>query len=62
MPSVRPQVDVSFPENLVTGDDAPGWMETVGNLFPLRPFVSSIQDSFNPFVPAPASSNIIPLP
>lgn len=39
---------------IVTGDDAPGWMTTVGNLFPLRPFVESIQDSFNPFVPAPA--------
>lgn len=39
---------------IATGDDAPGWMTTVGNLFPLRPFVSSLQDSFNPFVPAPA--------
>lgn len=39
---------------IVTGDDAPGWMTTVGNLFPLRPFVVSIQDSFNPFVEAPA--------
>jgi ABC-2 type transport system permease protein len=37
-----------------TGDDAPGWIETVGNLFPLRPFVDSIQDSFNPFVDPPA--------
>ena len=39
---------------IVTGDDAPGWMTTVGNLFPLRPFVVSIQDSFNPFIEAPA--------
>ncbi|MAT03775.1 MAG: hypothetical protein CL424_01855 [Acidimicrobiaceae bacterium] len=39
---------------IATGDDAPGWMTTVGNLFPLRPFVVSIQDAFNPFVDAPA--------
>ena len=39
---------------IVTGDDAPGWMTTVGDLFPLRPFVVAIQDSFNPFVEAPA--------
>lgn len=39
---------------IATGDDAPQWMTTVGNLFPLRPFVVSIQASFNPFVEAPA--------
>lgn len=39
---------------IVTGDDAPGWMTTVGNFFPLRPFVESFQDAFNPFVEAPA--------
>lgn len=47
---------LSFISNvfIATGDDAPGWMETIGNLFPLRPFVVSIQDAFNPFVAAPA--------
>jgi ABC-2 type transport system permease protein len=47
---------LSFISNvfIATGDDAPEWMTTVGNLFPLRPFVVGIQDSFNPFVPAPA--------
>jgi ABC-2 type transport system permease protein len=47
---------LSFISNvfIATGDDAPEWMTTVGNLFPLRPFVVSIQDSFNPFVEAPA--------
>jgi ABC-2 type transport system permease protein len=39
---------------IVSGDDAPGWMSTVGNVFPLRPFVLSIQDAFNPFVDPPA--------
>ena len=41
---------------IVTGDDAPGWMVTLGDIFPLKPFVESIQDSFNPFVEAPAIS------
>jgi ABC-2 type transport system permease protein len=41
---------------IVSGDDAPVWMETIGNLFPLRPFVESFQDAFNPFVEAPAMS------
>jgi ABC-2 type transport system permease protein len=47
---------LSFISNvfIATGDDAPAWMTTIANLFPLRPFVTSIQDSFNPFVPAPA--------
>lgn len=41
---------------IVTGEDAPTWMTTVGNFFPLRPFVESFQDAFNPFVDAPAMS------
>lgn len=41
---------------IVTGDDAPGWMVTLGDIFPLKPFVEGIQDSFNPFVEAPAIS------
>lgn len=41
---------------IVTGEDAPGWMTTVGNFFPLRPFVESFQDAFNPAVDAPAMS------
>lgn len=41
---------------IVTGDDAPAWMTTIGNFFPLRPFVESFQDAFNPFVEAPAMS------
>ncbi|MGA1051710.1 MAG: ABC transporter permease [Ilumatobacteraceae bacterium] len=38
---------------IVTGDDTPSWMTTVGNFFPLRPFVESFQDAFNPYVDAP---------
>jgi ABC-2 type transport system permease protein len=41
---------------IVTGEDAPAWMTTIGNFFPLRPFVESFQDAFNPFVDAPAMS------
>lgn len=39
-----------------TGDDAPQWIQTIGNLFPLKPFVESIQDAFNPAIAAPAIS------
>ena len=39
-----------------TGDDAPDWLETIGDIFPLKPFVEMIQDAFNPFVEAPAIS------
>lgn len=38
---------------IVTGEDAPTWLTTVGNVFPLRPFVESFQDALNPFVDAP---------
>ena len=38
----------------VPTEDAPAWIETVANLFPLRPFVESFQDCFTPFVEAPA--------
>jgi ABC-2 type transport system permease protein len=39
-----------------TGDDAPDWLETIGDIFPLKPFVEMIQDAFNPFVEAPGIS------
>ena len=39
---------------IIAGEDAPGWMTTIGNFFPLRPFVESFQDAFNPYVEAPA--------
>ena len=39
-----------------TDDDAPAWLDTLGNIFPLKPFAESFQDAFNPYVAAPAIS------
>jgi ABC-2 type transport system permease protein len=35
-------------------DDAPRWIEVLGAIFPLKPFVESFQDCFTPFVEPPA--------
>lgn len=35
-------------------ENTPAWLETLGDIFPLKPFVESFQDSFNPLVEAPA--------
>ena len=35
-------------------DDAPRWLEIVGDVFPLKPFVESFQACFNPTVAPPA--------
>ncbi len=35
-------------------DDAPRWLEVVGDVFPLKPFVESFQACFNPTISAPA--------
>lgn len=35
-------------------DDAPGWLKTVGKIFPLRPFGEAMQNVFNPLVAAPS--------
>ena len=46
---------LAFVSNVfIVTDDAPGWMETIGDVFPLKPFVESFQDAFNPFVDPPA--------
>jgi ABC-2 type transport system permease protein len=37
---------------VVTSDE--GFLSTIANLFPLKPFVNAFQDCFNPFVDAPA--------
>lgn len=34
-------------------EDPPRWLEIVGDIFPLKPFVVAFQDTFNPFVDAP---------
>ena len=38
----------------VVSEDAPDWIETIGNIFPLKPFVNAFQDCFNPLIDAPA--------
>ena len=35
-------------------EDPPGWLRTLGDILPLKPFVQSFQDAFNPAVDAPA--------
>jgi ABC-2 type transport system permease protein len=46
---------LAFVSNVfIVTEDSPGWMEAVGDFFPLKPFVESFQDAFNPFVEAPA--------
>lgn len=34
-------------------DDPPRWLDLVGDIFPLKPFVNSFQNTLNPFVDAP---------
>lgn len=40
----------------VVVNDPPRWLEVLGNVFPLKPFVNAFQDCFTPFVEAPAFS------
>lgn len=35
-------------------EDPPRWLELVGDVFPLKPFASAVQDAVNPTVDAPA--------
>jgi ABC-2 type transport system permease protein len=35
-------------------EDPPPWLDTLGDVLPLKPFAQSFQDAFNPSVPAPA--------
>jgi ABC-2 type transport system permease protein len=35
-------------------DNPPRWIEIIGNIFPLKPFVQAFQDCFSPFVDPPA--------
>ena len=37
-------------------DDPPRWLELIGDIFPLKPFVNAFQNTLNPFVDAPAFS------
>jgi len=44
------QVFVSFGNSR----DVPGWLETLGDIFPLKHFALAFGDAFNPFTDAPA--------
>lgn len=35
-------------------EDPPRWLDVVGDVFPLKPFVNAFQDTLNPFVESPA--------
>lgn len=35
-------------------ENPPRWIEVIGDILPLKPFVQAFQDCFNPFVEAPA--------
>ena len=37
-------------------EDPPRWLEIIGDVFPLKPFVNAFQNTLNPFVDAPAFS------
>ena len=38
----------------VVTEGAPDWLLTIGDVFPLKPFVNAFQDCFNPLVEPPA--------
>lgn len=37
-------------------DDPPRWLDVIGDIFPLKPFVNAFQNTLNPFVEAPGFS------
>lgn len=37
-------------------EDPPRWLDIIGDVFPLKPFVNSFQDTLNPFVESPGFS------
>ncbi len=46
---------LAFVSNVfVVLEQPPRWLALIGDIFPLKPFVTSFQDAFNPLVPAPA--------
>jgi ABC-2 type transport system permease protein len=38
----------------VAADEPPRWLDVLGDVFPLKPFVNAFQDTLNPLVDAPA--------
>lgn len=46
---------LAFVSNIfIQVDDAPRWIEVIGEIFPLKAFAQAFQDCFTPFVEAPA--------
>lgn len=46
---------MAFVSNIfIQVDDAPAWITTLGDIFPLKHFAEAFQDCFTPFVEAPA--------
>ena len=46
---------MAFVSNIfIQVDNAPAWITTLGNIFPLKHFAEAFQDCFTPFVEAPA--------
>ncbi|MGA9279278.1 ABC transporter permease [Ilumatobacter sp.] len=41
---------LAFISDVFVATDDDGWLSTIANLFPLKPFVNAFQDCFNPFV------------
>jgi ABC-2 type transport system permease protein len=38
----------------IAGDERPRWLDVLGDVFPLKPFVNAFQDTLNPLVDPPA--------
>ncbi|MHA7238795.1 ABC transporter permease [Arthrobacter sp. TMS1-12-1] len=50
--SIGAAVVLSFISGLfVVGASLPAWLDAVASVFPLKPYASSLQDQFNPFLP-----------
>ncbi len=46
---------LAFISNVFTPlEDPPGWLDAVGDFFPLKPFVTAFQDTLHPLTDAPA--------
>jgi ABC-2 type transport system permease protein len=46
---------MAFVSNIfIQVDDAPAWITTLGDIFPLKHFAEAFQDCFTPFVEPPA--------
>ena len=49
--SIAAAVALSFVSELFTiGAEVPAWLGRVGDVFPLKPFVTALRDQFNPFL------------